>query len=118
MIASHVLDEMSGALDGGADADLEDSSRASSAVMSRPVTRGTNETRPQSSGSAFVDDDAFQYDLGGSISSELSASVKRLVGAAKERFVSSSSSNMEAIVQLYEQTKISTAEAQKNPSCA
>ena len=105
------------------DVDLTDascenaSSRASSAQMSRPLTRGTTGTRPQSSGSIFVDDEASEYGWDSSNASELSASVKRLIGCAKDRSASSSSHNMEAIMELYEQTKLSTAEAQKNPQC-
>jgi hypothetical protein len=94
------------------------SSRASSAAMSRPMTRGTIETRPQSSGSIAIDDGASEYGWGGgSNSSELSTSVKRLIGCAKDRSASSSSHNMDAIMQLYEQTKIATAEAQQNSTC-
>jgi hypothetical protein len=120
--SSHVLeDDGSEVVD--ADVNLTDascentSSRASSAHLSRPMTRGTNGTRPQSSGSIFVDDESSECGWGGSGGSELSASVKRLIGAAKDRSASSSSHNMEAIIELYEQTKISTAEAQKNPQC-
>jgi hypothetical protein len=117
----YVLDDDENGLVGAdADVDLTDasgentSSRASSAPMSRPVTRGTAGTRPQSSGSIFLDDGATQDGCG---DSELPVSVKRLVGAAKDRSASSSSHNMEVIMELYEQTKISTSEAQKNPSC-
>ncbi len=93
------------------------SSRASSAPMSRPVTRGSNGTRPQSSGSIFVDDDASENGWGDSNASELSVPVKRLIAAAKDRSASSSSHNMDVIMELYEKTKISTAEAQRNPNC-
>jgi hypothetical protein len=117
----YVLDDDENGLVGtDADVDLTDasgentSSRASSAPMSRPVTRGTAGTRPQSSGSIFLDDGATEDGCG---DSELPVSVKRLVGAAKDRSASSSSHNMEVIMELYEQTKISTSEAQKNPSC-
>lgn len=93
------------------------SSRASSAPMSRPVTRGSSGTRPQSSGSIFVDDEASECGWEDSNGSELSVPVKRLIAAAKDRSASSSSHNMDAIMELYEQTKISTAEAQQNPNC-
>jgi hypothetical protein len=93
------------------------SSRASSAPMSRPVTRGSSGTRPQSSGSIFVDDEASECAWGDSNGSELSVPVKRLIAAAKDRSASSSSHNMDVIMELYEQTKISTAEAQQNLNC-
>lgn len=95
------------------------SSRASSAAVSRPVTRGSNATRPHSSGSIFVDDGASEQGIEWEDcnSSEVSVAVKRLLRAAKERSASSSSHNMEAIMELYERTKTSTAEAQRNPSC-
>jgi hypothetical protein len=124
LTSAHVLDDDGcGSVGAEVDVDLTDasgentSSRASSAPMSRPVTRGTTGNRPQSSGSVFIDDGASEDVCWDSNSSELSVSVKRLICAAKDRSASSSSHNMEAIMNLYEQTKISTAEAQKNPSC-
>jgi hypothetical protein len=121
---SHILeDDVSDLIDAEVDVNSTDpscensSSRASSAHLSRPVTRGTNATRPQSSGSIFLDDGVSECGCDSSNVSELSASVKRLIGAAKDRSASSSSHNMEAIMELYEQTKISTAEAQQNTQC-
>ena len=123
-VSSYNLEDEGSALgDAAVDVDLTDasgenaSSRASSAAMSRPMTRGTIETRPQSSGSIAIDDGASEHGWGGSSSSELSASVKRLLCTAKDRSATSSSHNMEAIMELYEQTKIATAEAQNNPTC-
>lgn len=117
----YVLDDDGSSMHDDADAyATEDaSSRASSAAVSRPVTRGSNATRPHSSGSIFMDDGASEQGIGWEDggSSEVSVAVKRLLCAAKERSASSSSHNMAAIVELYERTKISTAEAQRNPSC-
>ena len=70
--SSYILEDEGSALgDAEVDVDLTDasgenaSSRASSAAMSRPMTRGTIETRPQSSGSIAIDDGASEHGWGG-----------------------------------------------------